>query len=104
VEKANGNMTTTIKVIYWASITFLLLAAASIAHCQNPQYRQPSFVDHAQSAIVRELSSGGGTAVVSGDNNSNVPTPPSPEPMGSAARRLKAEHDGKPKAKVVYVN
>jgi hypothetical protein len=101
-------MTRIVKVIYWVSITFLLLVAASItasmAHCQNPQYRQPSFVDHPQSAIVRELSSGGGTAVVSGDNNSNVPTPPSPEPLGSAARRLKAEHDGKPKAKVVYVN
>jgi len=96
-------MTTTIKAIYWVSITFLLLAAASIAHCQNSQYRQPSFVDHAQSAIIRELSSGGGTATASGEGRASIPTPVE-ESLGNAARRLKAERTEQPKAKKVYVN
>ena len=96
-------MTTTIKAIYWVSITFLLLAAASIAHCQNPQYRQPLFVDHAQSAIVRELSSGGGTATASGEGRASIPTPVE-ESLGNAARRLKAARVSQPKAKKVYVS
>jgi len=96
-------MTTTIKVIYWVSITFLLLAAASIAHCQNPQYRQPSFVDHAQNAIIRELSSGGGTTTASGEGCASIPTPVK-ESLGDAARRLRAQRDGQPKAKIQYVN
>jgi hypothetical protein len=98
-------MTTIIKVIYWVSITFLLLAAASIAHCQNPQYRQPSFVDHAQSANMHSLTSDGGTSAASGGSNDNIPKQHQPEEsLGDAARRLRAQRTDQPKAKIQYVN
>jgi hypothetical protein len=97
-------MKTIVKVIYWVSITFLLLVAASIAHCQNTQYRQPSFADHPQNAVIHELKTGGGTAVASGEGHASIPTPAPSESMGDAARRLKKEHDQQPKAKSTYVN
>jgi hypothetical protein len=96
-------MTPIVKVIYWVSITFLLLAASSIAHSQNPQYQRPIFSDHPQRATAHELPSGGGTYAASGEGRAGIPTPVE-ESLGNAARRLKAGRTGQPKAKKVYVN
>ena len=92
-----------IKAIYWVSITFLLLAAASIAHCQNPQYQRPTFSDHPQRATAHELPSDGGTYAASGEGRAGIPIPVE-ESLGDAARRLRAQRVGQPKAKKVYVN
>lgn len=73
-----------IKAIYWVSITFLLLAAASIAHCQNPQYQRPTFSDHPQRATAHELPSDGGTYAASGEGRAGIPIPVE-ESLGDAA-------------------
>ncbi len=94
-------------VLWLAAIAVIVFLADNAAQGQNTINNQPvirSFNEHPQHADARELPTGGGTAVVSGDSNSNVPAPPEAEPLGTSARRLKAEHDVAPKAKVVYVN
>ena len=86
----------------------ILLVLGHTAHCQNynTRYVSPANMQgHPQHADVVTLPTGGSYAVASGDNpGSNVPTPPAPEPLGTAARRLKAVQDAKPKAKVCYTN
>jgi hypothetical protein len=54
---------------------------------------------------MHSLASDGGTFTVSGGSNDNIPKQHRPEEsLGDAARRLKAERTGQPKAKKVYVN
>ena len=81
----------------------MLLLLGHTAYCQT-YTPPPNIQGHPQHADVVMLPTGGSYLVASGGSSSNVPTPPAPVPLGTTARQLKAEHDARPKAKVVYVN
>jgi len=84
----------------------MLVILGHTAHCQTygGYTPPPNMQGHPQHADVVTLPTGGSYLVASGDSTGNVPTPPAPVPLGTTARQLKAEHDTRPKAKVVYVN
>ena len=76
-----------IQALIFLSVTAVLIATGHtqlVSHSSNPVI--PVFQEHVQSANMHSLASDGGTFTV------------------YAARRLKAERTGQPKAKKVYVN
>ena len=95
-----------IQALIFLSVTAVLIATGHtqlVSHSSNPVI--PVFQEHVQSANMHSLASDGGTFTVSGGSNDNIPKQHRPEEsLGDAARRLKAERTGQPKAKKVYVN
>ena len=95
-----------IQALIFLSVTVVLIATGHTqiaSHSSNPVI--PVFQEHVQSANMHSLTSDGGTSAASGGSNDNIPKQHQPEEsLGDAARRLRAQRDGQPKAKKVYVN
>src|SRR5208282_2924652 len=74
--------------IIGALVVLALLALH--AHGQvNNQPNFPTMPDHPAHADYHSVTSDGGTTTASGEQSSGFPTPPAPEPLGDAVKRLK---------------
>ena len=82
--------------VFFAAL-FLAGGLLASAHAQEHVLH---FNEHQQHAEARELPSGGDITVATGDGRVSIPAPPEPEPLGTAARRLRAEHASAPRAVV----